>query len=168
MSWVKIDDQFFRHPKVMAAGRDARDLYLVGLTYCAQASKDGYIPARVIPRLSAEAEIDDAPASVARLVDLGLWDEIRGNFWMTDVIRWGFGSEPSDQELRHTPEYKAWRKAVLDRDGYRCRECGTTDRPLQAHHIKAFALYPEHRFEVQNGITLCVDCHSETHGRRLG
>ena len=35
MSWVKIDDQFFMHPKVIAAGRDARDLYLAALTYTA-------------------------------------------------------------------------------------------------------------------------------------
>ena len=33
MPWVKLDDHFFRHPKVIAAGRDARDLFLAGLCY---------------------------------------------------------------------------------------------------------------------------------------
>ena len=41
MPWVKLDDQFFSHPKVLRAGRDARDLYLASLTFCARNKTDG-------------------------------------------------------------------------------------------------------------------------------
>jgi hypothetical protein len=45
MPWVKLDDRFFTNPKVIGAGRDARDLYLAGLCYCAAELTDGFVPA---------------------------------------------------------------------------------------------------------------------------
>jgi hypothetical protein len=63
---------------------------------------------------------------------------------------------------RNMPEYAAWREAVYKRDRYQCRECGGVG-PLNAHHIKHWAHYPELRFDVDNGITLCLDCHEKRH-----
>jgi len=63
--------------------------------------------------------------------------------------------------LRKTREYRHWRDAVLKRDGYRCRKCGSTKRRLDTHHIFPFTEYPELRFVVGNGITLCVRCHKK-------
>jgi len=63
--------------------------------------------------------------------------------------------------LRKTKEYRHWRDAVLKRDGHKCRKCGATERRLDAHHIFSFTEYPERRFDVGNGITLCVKCHTK-------
>ena len=61
--------------------------------------------------------------------------------------------------IRASSEYVAWRKAVFERDNYTCQNCGRRGGKLEAHHIKSFALYPELRLEVSNGITLCKLYH---------
>lgn len=66
--------------------------------------------------------------------------------------------------LRETAEYKQWRYDVYFRDEFTCQVCG--DRSggnLNAHHIFPFAKYPEWRFEVMNGITVCESCHDRLH-----
>lgn len=52
----------------------------------------------------------------------------------------------------------AWRKAVLERDHYYCRLCHSRCK-LEAHHIKRFSTHPEMRWDIDNGVTLCHDCH---------
>lgn len=103
MAWVKMDDQFFRHPKVLAAGRDARDLYLVGLCYCAQGLTDGFIPSQAVRVLAAEAEIDTGPASAARLVEVGLWESIEGGYAVHDYHEY----QPSKERVLATREARA-------------------------------------------------------------
>jgi len=167
MSWVKVDDQFFRHPKVLAAGRDARDLYLVGLTYCAQSLTDGFIPGAAMRVLAAEAEIETGPASAARLIAVGLWEVVEGGYVVTTAIPWARGHDPVNQEERNTGEYRAWRRDVLMRDGFQCRRCGAVD-DLHAHHILGFAEYPSFRTEITNGETLCGRCHRLAHANDGG
>jgi hypothetical protein len=68
-------------------------------------------------------------------------------------------------------EYKNWRRFVFERDGYSCQQCQQSGKRLQAHHKKSWANYPELRYEVDNGITLCLKCHREFHrghGERTG
>jgi ribosomal protein L37AE/L43A len=63
-----------------------------------------------------------------------------------------------------TPEHRNWRDAVLERDNYICQECGSQYK-LQSHHIKRYCDYPELEFDVDNGITLCKECHNNIRGR---
>ena len=72
-------------------------------------------------------------------------------------IRGGSGAQ------RNMPEYIEWRNAVYERDDYICQDCGAAGGKLNAHHIKEWSLHPELRFDVDNGITLCFDCHALKH-----
>jgi 5-methylcytosine-specific restriction endonuclease McrA len=65
-------------------------------------------------------------------------------------------------------EYKAWRRAVFERDDYTCQMCRIRGGQLQADHIKSYAHFPELRLDVSNGRTLCRPCHrnTPTYGRK--
>lgn len=82
---------------------------------------------------------------------------------------WKGGLTSQNDILRSSERYTIWRKAVFERDNYICQNCKikTTSNYLHAHHIKEFAKYPELRFEVSNGITLCPDCHTLAHGKQI-
>ena len=65
---------------------------------------------------------------------------------------------------RFSTEYKRWRFDVFARDHFTCQECGDSrGGNLVAHHIKPFADYPDLRFIISNGITLCERCHDKLH-----
>lgn len=66
------------------------------------------------------------------------------------------------QYERGTSEYKRWRSAVFERDGYKCQDCGAIGE-LNAHHVKSWAKYPTERFNVDNGRTVCRKCHARYH-----
>ena len=80
---------------------------------------------------------------------------------------WRGGITPVNKKIRNSPEYKLWRKAVFERDNYTCIWCGAKSKKgkkviLNADHIKPFAEYPELRFAIDNGRTLCRECHKKT------
>jgi 5-methylcytosine-specific restriction endonuclease McrA len=81
--------------------------------------------------------------------------------------RWKGGITPINFKIRNSTQYKLWRKAVFERDNYTCVWCGDKNGVghrviLNADHIKPFAYYPELRLNVNNGRTLCLDCHKKT------
>jgi len=74
----------------------------------------------------------------------------------------------SDKERRNR-DYKRWRIEVFERDGFTCQGCGYYNgcgkkrRDLNAHHIVGWTESIELRYEVENGMTLCVPCHIKEH-----
>lgn len=65
------------------------------------------------------------------------------------------GQRPSSQ--------RSWARKVTSRDNATCQRCGATGVELHAHHIKPHKEFPELRWEVSNGITLCYQCHWAEH-----
>lgn len=67
-----------------------------------------------------------------------------------------------ENDNRDSAEYKQWRLAVYERDNYTCKQCGSKIK-INAHHIKSWKDYPNLRYDVKNGITLCEKCHINYH-----
>jgi 5-methylcytosine-specific restriction endonuclease McrA len=80
--------------------------------------------------------------------------------------KWRGGITPLNVKIRHSVEMKAWRAAVFKRDNHTCTACGKRGGDMHADHIQPFSLFPELRFELSNGRTLCVPCHRE-HGAKV-
>lgn len=80
---------------------------------------------------------------------------------------WQGGKTQEAKLIRSSMEYRLWREAVFYRDKYTCVTCGVKNgegKYIELHpdHIKPFSLYPELRLAIDNGRTLCVDCHKKT------
>ena len=76
---------------------------------------------------------------------------------------WKGGLTPENKIIRKSIEFRLWRESVFARDNWTCQKCEEVGGTIHPHHIKGFAQYPELRFAIDNGITLCIDCHRLFH-----
>jgi len=68
----------------------------------------------------------------------------------------------SKLKFRPRPELTLWRIAIFERDNYTCQECKQHGGQLQAHHILGYNTFPSKRWDLTNGVTLCISCHKKT------
>ncbi|MCC6315400.1 MAG: hypothetical protein IT337_15455 [Thermomicrobiales bacterium] len=106
MAWVKLDDQFHDHPKVIDAGPLAEALYFRGLTYATRFLTDGFVPMGYLRRMGDL----DALAEAKRLVACGLWDEVEGGYQIHDYLDY----QPSKARVladrgKNAQRQEAWR-----------------------------------------------------------
>ena len=90
MTWVRIDDSFYQHPKVMEAGPLGLAMQVAALCYANRNLTDGFISRAVGPTL---LNLDDAiwPTwnSVADgLVEAGLWEKMPRGFQIHDYEKY--------------------------------------------------------------------------------
>jgi len=52
-----------------------------------------------------------------------------------------------------------WREKVFVRDNYTCQSCKLRGVKIEADHIKMWMHFPELRYDLSNGQTLCKKCH---------
>jgi len=78
--------------------------------------------------------------------------------------------KPADQcvggeawKIRNSIEYAEWRIAVWSRDKNLCKVCKTRQKVMVAHHLDGFNIFPDKRFDVNNGVTLCDKHHISFH-----
>lgn len=127
MTWVRIDDGFYQHPKVVAAGPLAMAMQVAALCYCNRNLTDGFVPWAVAQNLlswefmgATESERgrpvfkigltcgmagDDVTCQsvIQVLVGYGLWDEADGGFVVHDYLDY----QPSKAEILALRETKS-------------------------------------------------------------
>ncbi len=122
MTWVRIDDGFYQHPKVASAGPLAMAMQVAALCYCNKNLTDGFVPWSVAQSLLSWEFIGQADADnpergsplfkvgitcgmagddvtcqfvIGQLVTNGLWDEADGGFRVHDYLDY----QPSKAEI---------------------------------------------------------------------
>ena len=99
MTWFKIDDDFFFHPKVIAAGNSAIGLFVRCGSWASNHLTDGHIPDKVIEMFGSDADI-------TRLVEVGLLEETDGAYFMPAFLDYN----PSADEVKATRAASAERQ----------------------------------------------------------
>lgn len=81
MSWVKLDNGLYDHPKALQAGNEAIGVFCRSLAYAGRQLTDGFIPAGVASFLGGHKPI-------AALVEAGFWEEVHGGFQVHDYLHY--------------------------------------------------------------------------------
>lgn len=55
------------------------------------------------------------------------------------------------------------REEIFERDDYTCQDCGQKGGQIQAHHLIRVSEDKNKSHDIDNGVTLCTDCHIERH-----
>jgi len=92
-------------------------------------------------------------------------EKTRENMSIAQIKKWDKIGRKTYKRYIHTTsskEYVKWRSDVFQRDNWTCQTCHIRGVYLETHHIKSWAKYPESRFNLGNGVTLCRECHKLT------
>lgn len=113
--WVRLDADYFSNQKVLAAGRNARDLHLASMCWMGRHENDGLIPEAVVESIAAEAGLSwrTTPGAVDAAVRAGLWIPLGLGFELKDWLE----LNPSHaQRERDRAATRARQKRYRDRE----------------------------------------------------
>ena len=122
MTWFKVDDGFWSHPKTMTLSESAVALWVRAGAYCCQHLTDGLVPPGSLRMLGEAGAADE-------LVAAGLWDATDSGYQFHD---WGtyqpsresvMADRASNAARQAVARNPALRDAIRGRDGNRCRYC---------------------------------------------
>jgi hypothetical protein len=102
MTWVRLDDGFYTHPKARAAGLQGRALYIAALCWSNQNLTDGHIPTDSLALICAYAEVK--PTVAKKLAELGLWDVTDGGWQIHDFHEYQPTRESVERDRRQAKE----------------------------------------------------------------
>ena len=94
---------------------------------------------------------------------------------------WKGGKPKLSQQIKNSAEYSFWRMSVFKRDFFTCQHCGAKNKKGEKYIFDADHIYPfskilddynitsieeaiscEKLWDIENGRTLCRDCHKKT------
>jgi hypothetical protein len=88
----------------------------------------------------------------------------RGTYSQTGEDNANWDPKLTDEDRgRNIVKYKSFILKVYRRDKYRCRRCKSIGKKLNAHHLDGWNWCKEKRYDINNVITLCYDCHKDFH-----
>jgi 5-methylcytosine-specific restriction endonuclease McrA len=97
-----------------------------------------------------------------------LWEKNNTPEVNAKKVHWGENhpkwiADRSKLKSRTRPEMNIWRNLVFKRDNFTCKNCNKIGKKLHAHHKAPYSIFPMLRWELNNGVTLCENCHKALH-----
>lgn len=136
MAWIKIDDSFPDHPKVVGLSDQAFRTHISGLCYCGRYLTDGFIPMQIAARF-----VDEDMSTIAELVRAELWrEDITNNGF---VIHDYLAHQTSKAQVEHKRE-------ALRQRAKRYREKHATTAESESNNDWDNALVTEPEYRIQN------------------
>lgn len=152
MSWAKVDDKFFAHPKVTRVSFGARGLWVTALSWCASIETDGFIPLEMLSVFAATESQQSYAALVDELVRTVLWvDAVREGVRGYQVHDYGIYNplhkRLNAQRKKEATRLRAYRKRTAVRVGDRTPLPTRPDpsRPVQEAEQKKLAVARKER-----------------------
>ncbi len=118
--WVKLDDGFTDHPKIMAVGPMAAWLHVCALCYCGRFLTDGEVPKVQVRKL---ADVKNPDKLAGALVDAGLWFDAGNAYLIHDYLDYNPTREKVEQD----------REAARQRAAKRGRKGGVVSGEVRAN-----------------------------------
>jgi hypothetical protein len=174
VTWLKIDDHYATHQKIIRAGPVAMALDIAGMCYSASHGTDGFVPAEALPVVAPLLSKAKAAASVAKLIEVGRWIKVDDGWEIHDFLVYNPSAAERDERLALHARRQALfrdkdlRQLVRERDHDHCRYCGVGVRwrdrkgPLGGtyDHID-----PKGPNSLENLVIACRSCNSKKKDR---
>lgn len=129
MSWLKIDDQFPNHPKVVEAGPLAGWLFICGLGYAGQYLTDGFIPEKQVRRL---ADVESPDQLADKLCEVGLWERVKDGYQIHGYLEYN----PSAERVKADRE-AAKQRMARQRSGEHSSLYNGSSEEVQANFVRS-------------------------------
>lgn len=109
--YIRVDADFWDHPKAIAAGPDGRSLYLCALAWSRKQLTDGAVQAVVLPSLAFKTglPIEAAQTAADRLVEVGMWERTADGWQIHDYAEHQLTKADVDRQRAQ------WRKRQSDK-----------------------------------------------------
>jgi hypothetical protein len=117
MPWVRLDDEFAQHPKVVSLPYRGRWLHIAALCYSNRMLTDGFVPLAMLASLCPHEQDDpigeDAYHLAEQLVSVGLWEDGEGGYVIHDYHHY----QPSKREVMEARKRLRAARSVTGKKG---------------------------------------------------
>jgi hypothetical protein len=134
VTWIKIDDSFPNHPKVIGLSDRAFRTHITGLCYCGTYLTDGFIPYAAVNAIVKEPEYKPTD----ELEAVGLWKRTDDGFIIHDYL----SHQTSKEEVEHKRELSRKRS-----ERYRTKKESETVYDWGDASGNALVTHPEDRIQ---------------------
>ena len=114
MTWVKLDDSFISHPKIVQLSHKSIVLHIAGLSHCAVQLTDGIISKAAMPAVLGAARV--TKAAIKDLIEHGVWLDQGEHYKIHDYLKYQESRETVLNRREAATERKRRSRAESQRD----------------------------------------------------